>query len=432
MKYNKPQGDPAKTFLMIIIGACLIVAVDLFVLGGKEQIFKKRTTPDPLNIGELQQKHARYMHDGVVYEEGITFARAPVQMPKEEIPYLSELEGEPVYTDKIETARLASMPQIYPSLGEMYKEEQKTHKAEVIEEIDETPKVDKTKYKYTNPEGQGVVVVIIDDMGLSHRSRDVENLPGPLTLSYLPYADNLPEKTAYAKSKGHELMVHVPMEPINGNLDGGPAVLKTGMNKDEFKKTLKDDLSQFTGFVGINNHMGSRLTQDDAAMRLVMAELKQRGVYFVDSKTIGSSVGAEIAAETGIPYAERDVFLDHEMTPEFVSKALSQLENKARKNGYAIAIGHPHQVTIDALTAWLPTLKDKGLTLAPASAVVKRPQAPLMAEIKHTDLLPHEIEPAVGLSATEPEEQLDADEGMQWEEMDALSAPQAETHRHNH
>lgn len=234
-------------------------------------------------------------------------------------------------------------------------------------------------YAYDEPKGKGLVVIMIDDMGLTARSNAVERLPGPLTLAYLPYADDLPAKTARAKANRHELMVHMPMEPINGNLDGGPAVLKVGQDRAAFINILKNDLNRFEGYVGVNNHMGSRLTQDKDAMRLVMAELKRRGVYFVDSKTIGTSVAADMAAESGLAYAERDVFLDHEITPEFVQAALTKLERTAYRKGYAIAIGHLHRVTIDALKGWLPTLKDKGLTLVPASAVVKRVKGPKVA-----------------------------------------------------
>ncbi len=104
-----------------------------------------------------------------------------------------------------------------------------------------------------------------------------------------------------------------------------------------------------------------------------MGLLKGRGLYFIDSKTIGSSVAAETAREYGIPYAIRDVFLDHEISTEFVRSALKKLENMAHKKGYAIAIGHPHKETIEVLKEWIPTLKDKGLTLVPASAVIRHP-----------------------------------------------------------
>ena len=215
------------------------------------------------------------------------------------------------------------------------------------------------------------VVVIIDDMGVSAaNSTKVEHLPGPLTLSYLPYAKNLPERTKEAAARGHELMVHMPMQPLNDHIDPGPKVLKGDESPEQFDAILEWGLSQFSGYKGVNNHMGSRLTQNSDAMRRVMEKLAPRGLYFIDSKTIGASVAADMAAQAGMAYAERDVFLDHVISDEYIEASLKKLERIAREKGYAIAIGHPHPETIKALTAWLPTLREKGLTLVPASAVV--------------------------------------------------------------
>lgn len=215
------------------------------------------------------------------------------------------------------------------------------------------------------------IVIIIDDMGGSAKnSNAVENLQGPLTLSYLPYAKNLPERTKRARANGHELMVHMPMEPMNGKIDGGPAVLKTGQSPKKFEEILSWGLSQFDGYVGLNNHMGSRLTQDRESMEMIMEELKKKNIYFVDSVTIASSIGADVAQEKGVPHAQRDIFLDHEITKDFIKDALKKLEAVARYKGYAIAIGHPHSETIAVLKEWLPSLKERGFELVPASAVI--------------------------------------------------------------
>lgn len=220
---------------------------------------------------------------------------------------------------------------------------------------------------------KGRVVIIIDDMGMDRKHTSaVMDLPAPVTLAFLPYAGDLAAQVGRGVSKGHELMVHVPMEPINDKLNGGPAVLRVDQTAEEFSKILNDDLSAFSGYVGINNHMGSKLTQDRAAMARVMTELKTRNLYFIDSRTINDSVAADEARKAGVPFAVRDVFLDHEETYEFAAGSLSEVERKALKNGVAIAIGHPKENTIRALREWLPTLESKGLQLVPASAVVRR------------------------------------------------------------
>ncbi len=217
------------------------------------------------------------------------------------------------------------------------------------------------------------IVIIIDDMGMDRkRSNRAVELPGPLTLAFLPYAPKLDSMTGPALQKGHELIIHMPMEAMDKHMNPGPIALKADMSDAEMDAMLEKAFASFEGYVGINNHMGSRMTKDKAAMQHVMAALKTRGLFFVDSKTIGSSVGSNMAAQAGIPYADRDVFLDHQDTPEFVQSALRQLERVAMKKGYAIAIGHPKDSTLNALKEWLPTLKGRGFELVPVSDVVRR------------------------------------------------------------
>ncbi len=219
------------------------------------------------------------------------------------------------------------------------------------------------------------VVLIIDDMGLDVKhSRAAMELPGPLTMSFMPYAKNLRAQTAYAISKGHELMVHIPMQPENAKLDAGPKVLKVGQTAEQFTKILDDDLAAFGGYVGINNHMGSKMTQDHEGMALLMAELKKRGLLFVDSKTIASSVAADEAKKAGVPFAVREVFVDDEEAKKPIDGALEHIEKLALSKGLAIAIAHPRAETVEALKAWLPMLKAKGIELVPVSAVVTVPQ----------------------------------------------------------
>ena len=111
-------------------------------------------------------------------------------------------------------------------------------------------------------------------------------------------------------------------------------------------------------------------------MRLVLQEVKSRGLLFIDSRTIADSVGSKVAAELGVPHADRDVFLDNEQETAAVEQQLARTEEVARRRGYAIAIGHPHDATIAALTRWLPTLERRGFVLMPVSAIVRRVGGP--------------------------------------------------------
>ena len=224
----------------------------------------------------------------------------------------------------------------------------------------------------TVPEGFSKIVLIIDDIGVDHRHSDeAVALPGPLTLSFLPYAKHLDKQAKNGRDHGHELMIHMPMEPLDPDLDTGPMLLHEGMTPEEFETTLNKALSAFDGYVGLNNHMGSRLTRDRGAMEHLMDILRKRGLLFVDSRTTSNSVAANVAATYGLPHISRDVFLDDDPAPEKIRQSLAHLELVARKRGYAVAIGHPRPHTIKALKEWLPTLKDKKLALVPVSAVVK-------------------------------------------------------------
>jgi polysaccharide deacetylase 2 family uncharacterized protein YibQ len=221
-------------------------------------------------------------------------------------------------------------------------------------------------------EGRPRIAIIIDDLGLDRRrTARAIGLQGAVTLSFLAYAEDLPLQTAAAREAGHELLVHVPMQPINRAIDMGPNGLKTSLSPAELERRLRWDLARFKGYVGINNHMGSRFTEDAAGMTTVLKELKARGLLFIDSRTIGNSVGSSVARRLGVPYARRDVFLDDVAKLPAVMARLAETEAVARRHGTAIAIGHPHDATLEALYQWLPTLAKKGIELVPVSAVVK-------------------------------------------------------------
>lgn len=228
-----------------------------------------------------------------------------------------------------------------------------------------------------SPTAGAKIAVIIDDMGMDRRhTKAAIDLPGPITMAFLPYAPEVAAQADQARAAGHELMVHMPMEPLDGALDAGPQVIRAGMDPAAFDAVMAFDLDAFPGYVGVNNHMGSRATQDREAMARLMGNLKRRGLLFVDSRTIGGSVAADEAAKAGIPWAVRDVFLDDAPDLASVRESLQKVEAVARKTGLAIAIGHPKAETLEALREWIPTLAGKGMTLVPVSAAVRKPQKP--------------------------------------------------------
>ena len=222
-------------------------------------------------------------------------------------------------------------------------------------------------------DGRPMVAIVIDDVGLSRgRAGRTAALPGPLTLALLSYAEDLPALARTARAAGHELLVHIPMEPEGGAVDPGPRPLLSSHSASELRQRLAQELGRFSGYVGVNNHMGSRLTADPAAMAVVMAELQARGLLFLDSRTTAATVAATVARAAGVPTLERDVFLDNELDPAAIRAALATVEERARTQGYAIAIGHPHDVTLEVLAQWLPQARRRGFHLVPLSFLVGR------------------------------------------------------------
>jgi polysaccharide deacetylase 2 family uncharacterized protein YibQ len=219
--------------------------------------------------------------------------------------------------------------------------------------------------------GRGAIAIVIDDLGVNRRgSERAITLPAPLTLSFLPYAENAAGMVAAARAAGHEILVHLPMEPLDHGKHPGPHALLFSLDEAEVMRNLTWNLDRLSGYVGVNNHMGSRFTADQRRMEWVLRELKARGLLWLDSMTTGDSVGWRVADRMGVPAAMRDVFLDNEVSPVGVHHQLAVLEELAARQGIAVAIGHPHETTLDALARWLPLVREKGFVLVPVSTIV--------------------------------------------------------------
>jgi polysaccharide deacetylase 2 family uncharacterized protein YibQ len=222
-------------------------------------------------------------------------------------------------------------------------------------------------------DGRPMIAILIDDVGVArHNTELVMALDPSVTLSFMTYAGDAPAQVAAARTRGHEIMLHLPMEPLDHGDNPGPNALVVGLPAAELERRIGWGLGRFEGFVGVNNHMGSRFTANREGMAALMAALKQRGLLFVDSRTTASSVGAEMARLHGVPAASRDVFLDNEVDAGDIEARLAETERRARAQGAAIAIGHPHPETIATLRRWIPQAQARGFVLVPVSAVVAR------------------------------------------------------------
>ena len=228
-----------------------------------------------------------------------------------------------------------------------------------------------TENKTISDENKPLITIVIDDMGISIKhTQNISSLAYPLTVSFLTYANNLQAQISKSTANGQEIMAHLPMEPqVMQNFTS--QMLTTSMSDKEVAQTLRDMLDLFPNIKAVNNHMGSKFTEDKHRMAIVMKELAKRNLIFLDSKTTPHSAGPKVAERFGVKLAERNVFLDNKDDFDYIMGQLRQTEEIARSRGYAIAIGHPKEQTYLALKAWLPTLAEKGVELVPLSDMVK-------------------------------------------------------------
>jgi len=246
-----------------------------------------------------------------------------------------------------------------------------------------TPKPDyppeKPEPVITTPEpvvsgtGKGRLAIIIDDMGTSmQEARSLAGIGVPLTFSIIPGLAKYREVAAFADDAGIETMIHVPMQskgwPQRRLESNG---LLVSMADADIRGRLEGFVRDLPRAVGANNHTGSEFTEHEQQMASVLGVLKENGLFFVDSVTSPKSVGQRLAREKGVRSARRNVFLDNEQNNAYILGQLNQAVRQARKNGGAIAICHPHPVTIKTLIAALPSLKKQGITLVPASQLVR-------------------------------------------------------------
>lgn len=200
------------------------------------------------------------------------------------------------------------------------------------------------------------IIIVIDDLGLNRgRLERLANLSIPMTFAFLPYAKNLKSDTQFSHEKGHDIFLHLPMQPIRKTIDPGPNYLRTDMDKAEIIKHFEAAVQNFTHISGFNNHMGSAFTKHKPSMEIILAEAEKRNLIFLDSRTIQEIASIDIAKERGQSILVRDVFIDHVKEPEAIQKQLQLTERVAKRYGSAIAIGHPYPETIDALEEWLKT-----------------------------------------------------------------------------
>lgn len=207
------------------------------------------------------------------------------------------------------------------------------------------------------------LVIIIDDLGHNlHRGQQAVDLPGKITYAVIPFTPHASELARAAHVAGKEVMLHAPMSTIRFNPLGSGG-LTPDQSRREFQEILKASLQDVPFVKGVNNHMGSDLTQRHQQMGWLMRELLWQGMYFVDSRTSGRSVAASVASEYNVPNLSRQVFLDHVATEEEVATRFAELLSIVDRTGLAVAIGHPYRTTLNYLREVLPQLPGMGIEL---------------------------------------------------------------------
>lgn len=216
------------------------------------------------------------------------------------------------------------------------------------------------------------IALVIDDMGVMRaRTAQALDLPGPLTLAWFPFAPDLAEQMQAAAGRGHEALLHMPMQSFsNSTLQTGPDPLRIDLPAEVNLDRLRAAFAAVPGVVGLNNHMGSVATRDPALMDLVALQVREHGMLLLDSVVVPHSLALPRAEAVGVPAAARDVFIDYTANPAGIRGQLADIEAFALRRGYAIAIGHPRPHTLAALEEWLPTLAAKGFVLWPIAATV--------------------------------------------------------------
>ncbi len=233
---------------------------------------------------------------------------------------------------------------------------------------------DEHPVKETTPETSSHsarVAIIIDDIGNDRKVfRKFLDLGIPLTFSILPHEKFSSRIAEEANRLNYEIILHLPMEPKSQEKNPGNGVILQNMSEDEMLRQLRLDIEAVPHITGINNHMGSLLTEDRTAMNILLQEIQRKGLFFLDSRTSPDSVAYEIAKDLGIKSETRDVFLDNSPDIEYIKGQIDKAIKIAKKHGEVTVIGHPRKQTIAALREKMSDFEKEGIDIVSVSEIL--------------------------------------------------------------
>lgn len=224
-----------------------------------------------------------------------------------------------------------------------------------------------------SPGARGRLAIMLDDAGQNADLLDAAvDLDPRVAVAVLPFLPDSSHVAAEMHRNGHEVWLHLPMEPQGyPENDPGPGTVFVEMSDDEIRSTVHSALNNVPHVIGVNNHMGSRATADLRTMTWIMQELRARDMAFIDSRTTRHTVAEDAARAQGVKTNRRHVFLDNDRSPEAIRRQLAEAVYRCRLGGEAIAIGHLDPVTVGVLQEELPKLADRGADLVPPSDLVR-------------------------------------------------------------
>jgi len=233
---------------------------------------------------------------------------------------------------------------------------------------------------YAGPSASGAkfkIASVVNWLGQSSAATKtaLDALPAAVTLGFVPYAADVQDWVAKARERGHEIVLQVPMEPLDfPESDPGPQTLRSGQEEESNIQHLSWAMSRFTGYAGVTNLLGQRFLTDSQALSPVLTYLNRRGLYFFDNGAASQSVVPMVGAQAGISTGQSGPALDGVQSPSEIDRRLSELETQARANGTAVGSAFLYPVTVSRIAAWAKGLQSRGFALVPVSAIVTAPK----------------------------------------------------------